>query len=245
MFGNWIAACCSSSRPVGRNSEERTQKQLVAVIRKASHSCRRPARQLVLWHICGESRRRWNTTGSDTPQSTMEDGKTEHAGKDWKEDYYKTTQDGPEAQTWTDFEKDCDAVNQARASKINDSGYSATQRVFGRNHPLMEDAIFGVRRSRSGDREQATSRRTSTRTVDGYETPCPPSKFSLAPQTSLETSPAPRLRNTTTANCMLDNTSGFGDVERMQPRNQQTPFGTRAWSSATRWPQFGSPTEVS
>ena len=26
-------------------------------------------------------------------------GKTERAGKDWKEDYYKMTQDGPEAQT--------------------------------------------------------------------------------------------------------------------------------------------------
>ena len=39
-----------------------------------------------------------------------------------KEDYYKMTQDGPEAQTWTDFEEDCDAVNQARASKIYDSG---------------------------------------------------------------------------------------------------------------------------
>ena len=38
--------------------------------------------------------------------------------------------------------------------------------------------------------------------------------------------------------------SGFDHVERMQPRNQQTLFGTRAWSSATRWPQFGSPTAV-
>ena len=45
------------------------------------------------------------------------------AGKDWKEDHCKTTQDGTEAQTWTDFEEDCDAVNQARAS--NDRGYSA------------------------------------------------------------------------------------------------------------------------
>ena len=69
----WMAACCSSSRPVGRNPEERTQKQLVAVIRKASHPCRRPATQLVLWHICGDGRKRWNTTGSDTPGSTMEE----------------------------------------------------------------------------------------------------------------------------------------------------------------------------
>ena len=52
------------------------------------------------------------------------------------------TQDGPEVQTWTDFEEDCDAVNQARASKINDSGYSPYQRVFGRNPPQMEDAVL-------------------------------------------------------------------------------------------------------
>ena len=52
------------------------------------------------------------------------------------------TQDGPEAQTWTDFEEDCDAVNYAKASKINDSGYSAYQRVFGKNPPQMEDAVL-------------------------------------------------------------------------------------------------------
>ena len=52
------------------------------------------------------------------------------------------TQDGPEAQTWTDFEEDCDAENQARASKINDSGHSAYHRVFGKNLPQMEDAIL-------------------------------------------------------------------------------------------------------
>ena len=33
-------------------------------------------------------------------------------------------------------------VNQARASKINDSGYSAYQRVFGKNPPQMEDAVL-------------------------------------------------------------------------------------------------------
>ena len=52
------------------------------------------------------------------------------------------TQDGPQAQTWTYFEEDRDAVNQARASKINDSGYSAYQRVFGKNPPQMEDAVL-------------------------------------------------------------------------------------------------------
>ena len=75
-------------------------------------------------------------------EAPWRNGKTERAGKDWKEDNYKMTQDGPEAQTWTDFEEDCDAVNQARASKINDSGYKAYQRGFGRNPPQMEDAVL-------------------------------------------------------------------------------------------------------
>ena len=100
------------------------------------------------------------------------------------------TQDGPEAQTWTDFEEDCDAVNQARASKINDSVFSAYQRVLARNPPQMEDAIFGVwRRPRRS--ETAADRRIGTGTVDDCETPCPTGKSSLGPQTSMETSPAP------------------------------------------------------
>ena len=75
-------------------------------------------------------------------EAPWRNGKTERAGKDWKEDYYKMTHDGPEAQTWTDFEEDCDAVNQARASKINDSGFCAYQRVFGKNLPQMGDAVL-------------------------------------------------------------------------------------------------------
>ena len=75
-------------------------------------------------------------------EAQWRNGKTERAGKDWKEDYHKMTLDGTEAQTWTDFEEDCDAVNQARASQINDSGYSAYQRVFGKNPPQREDAVL-------------------------------------------------------------------------------------------------------
>ena len=77
-------------------------------------------------------------------EAPWRNGKTQRAGKDWREDYYKMTQDGSQAQTWTDFEEDCDAVNQGRASKINDSGYSAYQRVFGRNLPQMGRCHFGV-----------------------------------------------------------------------------------------------------
>ena len=142
------------------------------------------------------------------------------------------------------FEEDCDAANQPRASKINDSANTAYQRVFGRNPPQVEDAILEcggadlgvVSRQQAG--ELAQERSMTVRRL------CPPSKFSRGPQTSLGNEPCNTLRNTTRANCMLDNPSGFGDVERMQPRNQQKLSGTRAWSSATRWPQFGSPTEV-
>ena len=67
---------------------------------------------------------------------------TERAGRDWKKDYYTMTQDGPEASTWKVFEEDCGAVNQAKASKNNDSGYSAYQRVLGRNPPQVEDAVL-------------------------------------------------------------------------------------------------------
>ena len=75
-------------------------------------------------------------------ETPWRNSKTERAGKYWKEDYYKMTQDDPGAQTWTDSEEDCDAVNQARTSKINDSRYSAYQHVFGRILPQMEDAIL-------------------------------------------------------------------------------------------------------
>ena len=41
-------------------------------------------------------------------------------------------------------------MNQLRASKNNDSGYSAYQRVFGRNLPQMEDAILECGRADPG-----------------------------------------------------------------------------------------------
>ena len=55
VFGHWSATCYSPAGSVGRNLEERIQKQLVAIIRKASHPCCRPAAQPVLRHFCGES----------------------------------------------------------------------------------------------------------------------------------------------------------------------------------------------
>ena len=68
--------------------------------------------------------------------------KTEHAGRDCKEDYYKMTQDGSEASTWKVFEEDCVTVNQTNASKNDDSRYSAYQRVLGRNPLKVEDTVL-------------------------------------------------------------------------------------------------------
>ena len=132
-------------------------------------------------------------------EAPWRNGKTERAGRDWKEDYYKMTQDDSEAQTWTDFEKDCDAVNQARASKINDRGKSAYQHVFGKNPPQMGDAVL---ESRPGRSEPAADRRIGTGTINDYETHCPTSKPGTGSQTSIEL--CTTQRNTTRANCTLD-----------------------------------------
>ena len=154
-------------------------------------------------------------------------GKTERSGKDWKEDYYKMTQDGPEAQTWTDFEDDCDAVNQARASKIKDSGYSTYQRVFGKSLAPMEDAVLecGGRPWRS---EPGADRRLGTGTVDDYGTHCPTSQaWHWITNVDGNEPCTTTLRNTTRANCTLDNLCGFGDVERTQKKkNLPALFGT-------------------
>ena len=56
-------------------------------------------------------------------------------------------------------------MNQARATKINDSGYSAYQRVFSRNPLQMEDAVLecggadpgAVSRQRTGELAQERS----------------------------------------------------------------------------------------
>ena len=40
------------------------------------------------------------------------------------------------------FEEDCVTVNQTKASKNNDSRYSAYQRVLGRNPLQVEDAVL-------------------------------------------------------------------------------------------------------
>ena len=68
--------------------------------------------------------------------------KTERAGSDCNEDYYKMTQDGSEASTRKVFEEDRVTVNQTKASKSNDSRYSEYQRVFGKNPRQVEYAVL-------------------------------------------------------------------------------------------------------
>ena len=113
-------------------------------------------------------------------------GKTERAGKDWKEDYYKMRQDGPEAQTWADIAEDCDAVNQARACKINGRGYNANQRVIGRNPPQMEDAILDCGGTDLGVTSRQQVREFNARKVGNNETDFTSNKLGPGLQASLE-----------------------------------------------------------
>ena len=43
--------------------------------------------------------------GTTPLEAPWRSDKTERAGRDWKEDYYKMAQDGPEASTWKAFLK--------------------------------------------------------------------------------------------------------------------------------------------
>ena len=153
-------------------------------------------------------------------EAPWRNGKTERAGKDWKEDYYKMTQDGPEAQAWTDFEEDCDAVNQGRASQINDSRYSAYQRVFGKNPPQMEDAVLEcggadlgvVSRQQTG--ELAQERSMTVRRI--------------ALQASLALDHKHRWKR-----ALHHAAEHYKGLETWSERSQETNkrfFGTRAWS---------------
>ena len=86
----------------------------------------------------------------------------------------------------------------------------------------MEDAILecGGADLRVVSRQQAGE--LAQGTVD--ETPCPAGKSSLGPQTSLETSPAPRSETLQGRTACWTNPLVLATLERMQPRNQQTLF---------------------
>ena len=143
-------------------------------------------------------------------EAPWRNGKTERAIEDWKEDYNKMTHDGPEAQTWTDLEEDCDAVNQARASNINDSGYSAYQRVFGRNPPQMEEECGGA--------DQGVVSRQQSREVTQERSICPPSVAWPWNTDVAGNEPCTMQRNTTRLNYMLDKPFGSGEVDRIHAR---------------------------
>ena len=65
------------------------------------------------------------------------------------------TQDCPEAQTWTDFEEDCDAVNQARASKIQRQRIQRVPTCFRQESSTGGRCRFGMWRSRPRRSEPA------------------------------------------------------------------------------------------
>ena len=86
-----------------------------------------------------------------------------------------------------------------------------------------------MRVSRPGRSEPAADKRLGTGTVDDYETHCPTGKPGIHWITNVDGNElCTTQRNTTRANCTLDNLSGFGDVERTQQQDQPALSGTRA-----------------
>ena len=142
----------------------------------------------------------------------------------------RTCRQGPEGRLVqddtrrTDFEEDCDAVNQARASKINDSGIKCVPTCFRQESSSDGRCCFGVWRSRPGRSEPAAERRIGTGTIGDLRRIAV--SLALGHKRRRKRALYPR-RNTTRANCTLDNSSGFGDVERTQQKDQRTLFGTR------------------
>ena len=230
MLGHWIAAGCSPSRPISRDLEDRILKPLGAILRNAPHLCRFSA-------AAESDGTRLEVTPLEAPWSN---GKTERAGKDWKEDYYKVTQDGTEAQTWTDVEEDCDSVNQARASKISDSGYSACQRVFGRNPPQKEGAILecGGADPAVVSRQQTQERSMTMRRVALQASPALDHKrrWKLALYHA-----AKHYQGELHVGQHLWVLATWSECSQ---ESQHMLFGTQAWPSATRCPQFGLRTAV-
>ena len=158
-------------------------------------------------------------------EAPWKNGTTERARKDWKEDYYKMTQDGPEVQTWTDFHEDCDTVNQARASKNQWEWVQWLPACFRQKPCTVGGCHFGVRRSRLRvvSREQAGE----------LTQECSMIVRRLALQASLALDHKRRWKralhhaaNISKVNYMLDNPFASG-VERMQPTNQQMLFRNR------------------
>ena len=86
--------------------------------------------------------------------------------------------------------------------------------------------LFWSVEGRPGRSEPTADRRIGTGTIDDYETHCPTGKPGIGSQTSMETSSAPRSE-TLQGRTARWTTSGFGDVERTQQKDQPALFGTR------------------
>ena len=141
-------------------------------------------------------------------EAPRRNGKTERVGKDWKEDYYKMTQDGPEAQAWTDFEEDC--CEQSQSAKNQRQRVQCVPTCFRQESSSDGRCCFGVWRSRPRRSEPAADRRIGTGTVDDNETHCPTGKPGIGVTNVGGNEPCTPQRNTTRANCTLDNLSSVG-----------------------------------
>ena len=98
---------------------------------------------------------------------------------------------------------------------------------------------FGMRRERPRGRWQATSKRTDTRTVDDCETPCPPCKPGLGPQTPLGASLAPCSKTLPKRITCWTTPLVLATCSECSQENNKCFCGTQVLSSATRWPHFG------
>ena len=99
VLGYWSATCHSPAVSVGRNLRNAYRNSWLRSYGRPRILVVDQQRSLC-FGIFAEKVESDGTRMKVTPMGApWWNGKTERAGKDWKEDWYKTTQDGPEAQT--------------------------------------------------------------------------------------------------------------------------------------------------
>ena len=116
--------------------------------------------------------------------------KTERAGRDCKEDYYKMTQNGSEASTRKVFLRGPRRREPSQGVKSQRQRVQCAPTCFRQESSSDERCCFGVWRSRPRRSKPAADRRICKGTVDEYETHRPTGKPGIGSQTSMETSPA-------------------------------------------------------
>ena len=96
VLGYWIAACCSPSRPVGRCHRGPRTETLGCDHTEGPASLSSISNAACALTFLAE---KVESDGTQLEVTSLEapwrNGETERAGKDWKEDHHKMTQDGP------------------------------------------------------------------------------------------------------------------------------------------------------